>query len=200
MSDSMRLIVVLLSILVFASLSAQANDTPTFAITSDELKTRLNAIIKADTTAGPADILSKCEKKSADQVCSFKDGGFQRSVGAFKEMNLANGRFFKAVRLEISTANGKVSEIRLKGSRGDPINVFDFLSNVVDTAKVFDSKVGADDASLKAFVDGLGLMRGDSADDIGKTKMTIEPYAEIRCLAVNSHISTDVTCVFIPRS
>lgn len=196
----MRLAIAYSLILLLTSFSTQAADVATFTLTPDELKSKLNAVITADTNAGPADVIYRCAKKGVDQVCSFKDSGFQRSVNGFKELNIANGRFTKAVRLEITTANGKVAEIRLKGSRRDPMNLFDFLSNVVNTARIFDSNVGVEDGSLKTFTDELGLMRGDNADDIGKSRMIIEPYAQISCLAIDSHISSDVACVFVPRS
>lgn len=131
----MRRTIALICALVLASSAAHAVDTPTFAMTPDELKTKLDAVIKADTTQGSADVLSKCNRRGAGQVCSFRDGGFQRSVNGFKELSLANGRFTKAIRLGITAVNGKVAELRLTGSRRDPMNMLDFLSNVV-TAQV----------------------------------------------------------------
>ena len=80
------------------------------------------------------------------------------------------------------------------------MNLFQFIGTVQNVMQTFDRKVGLEEGESTKIVDELGLMRGDSADDIGKPRTAILPYAEIDCLSRDSHVTTGIECQFIPRS
>lgn len=116
---------------------------------------------------------------------------------------MINGQFEQKLRLRAETKDGKVSAIQITGSRADPANIFAFLGTVLNVVQVFDttaanSKPG--DGTTLALVKELGLMREDSAADIGKPVIAIKPYALIKCLTMPSRVSLDVGCVLEPRS
>jgi len=80
------------------------------------------------------------------------------------------------------------------------MNLMQFVSTVVNVMQIFDPQVGHENGEMMKITSELGLMRGDAADDVGKVRTMIKPYAEIDCLTKKSDISTRVECRFVPRS
>jgi hypothetical protein len=187
------------------SVDGSMNNTqaPTFDMNFDAFRKALDDKIRDDTLdkSRPDFSTTKVCGKEADRyTCNFHDTGFQSTIGNFKKLDLLNGQFTLKLRLTVDTAGGKVSRITLYGDRADPANILQFVGTVENIMQTFDPKAGEEEGQTKKIADDLGLMRGDSADDIGKPRTVIEPYAEIDCLSQNSHVSTQVECRFLPRS
>jgi hypothetical protein len=168
----------------------------------NDFRKALDGKIQNDTTdkTAAADTTAVCTKKKDAYSCTFHDAGFQRSVAAFEKLGVLGGRFQLKMKMVVDTADGKVSRISVTGVRSDPVNLFQFYGTVVNIMQISDPEVGAGKGESEKLAEKLGVMRGDDADDIGKAHTDIEPYAEIKCLSQNSHISTAVECVFTPKS
>ena len=69
--------------------------------------------------------------------------------------------------------------------------------NVMQT---FDPHITDAEGSSLALAKEMGIMRGDSASDIGEPTVTIKPYAAVKCLVVPSSITTGEACEWVPRS
>jgi hypothetical protein len=177
--------------------------TPTFDMTFDVFHADLDDKIREDTIdkSRPDFSTINVYKKTVDRyTCNFHDTGFQSTIASFKKLDLLNGQFTLKLGLTVDTAGGKVSRITLSGDRRDPANMLQFIGTVQNVMQIFDPKAGQEEGQTKKILDDLGLMRGDSADDIGKPRIAIEPYAEIDCLIQSSHVTTHVECQFLPRS
>jgi hypothetical protein len=176
-------------------------DEPTFDLSLDQLRAKLDAAIRDDTgdkSKPDFSTIRSCRVGKTQAVCSFHDAGYQSSIAEFKRLNLVNGHFDLKMRLVVGLSNGKVSSVELDGDRGDPANLFEFNGSVIDLMRVWDPDAGRADPMKVA--DTLGTMRGNDAQDIGKKRTDIEDYAEIDCLTVPSDESTKVACLFTPRS
>ena len=90
----------------------------TFDFSAAEFQARLNKVLVDDH----GDTIRACKKDGADYRCTFNDAGFQKSVSAFKELNLANGRFALNELMFFTIEGGKVSRITYGGDRRDPMN------------------------------------------------------------------------------
>ena len=186
-----------------ADSSLQNYPAPTFAVTFDAFREALNDKIRKDTLdKGNPDFSTTniCRKAKDSYTCNFHDAGFQDAVANFKKLDVMSGHFTLKIRLDADTVAGKVSVITLSGDRRDHVNLMQFIGTVVNVLQTFDPKVVQRDQELKTVIDELGLMRGNSADDIGKPRSTIEPFAAIECLYQDSNITTHVECRFVPRS
>jgi hypothetical protein len=182
---------------------AGAAHAQTFDMTFDAFRKALDAKIREDTTdkSHPdASTVRGCQKVQESYSCTFNDTGFRSSINHFKKLNLMNGSFTFTLRLEVETVGGNVSKIILAGDRGDPANLMQFIATVVNTMQVWDPTAGKGKGAMKAITDELGLLRGDGAQDIGKVRTDIKPYAQIDCLSQNSDVTTLVACRFSPRS
>jgi hypothetical protein len=91
----------------------------TFNFTAIEFQARLNKVLTDDH----GDTIKACKKDGADYRCTFNDAEFQKSVAAFKELNLANGRFALNEVMYFTIEGGKVSRITIGGDRSDPMNL-----------------------------------------------------------------------------
>jgi hypothetical protein len=155
----------------------------TFHFTFEAFRKALDYKIRDDTLdkSDPDFSTTNVCRKPADRyACNFHDSGFQSTVANFKKMDILNGRFTLKLSLAVDTADGEVSSIVLSGDRGDPVNLFQFIGTVENIMQTFDPKIGQEEGQSKKLVDDLGLMRGDSAADIGKPRTIIEPYASVR--------------------
>jgi hypothetical protein len=183
--------------------SPQTSSTSIFSMTFDVFRKALDDKIREDTNDKSRPDFSTtniCVKVKNSYTCNFHDAGFQSTVANFKKLDLMNGRFKLKLRLDVDMVGGKISLITLSGDRGDPVNLFQFIGTVENVMQIFDPAVGKGEGESKKIADDLGLMRGDSADDIGKPRVAIEPYAEIDCLYQDSNATTHVECRFLPRS
>lgn len=179
------------------------NTAPEFNFTVDEFRKNLNDKIQEDTSdkANVKDsIIKSCIKKDTSYDCKFNDAGFQYSIKEFKRLDLANGHFDFKLHLKLETQDGKISRISVVGDRGDIVNLTQWAGTVINVMQTFDPDIGKEQGQIHDINKSLGLVRGDSADDIGKVVTDIKPYAQIDCLSVPSSVSTKVDCQFLPRS
>ena len=186
-----------------ADTSPQTSPALTFPMTFDAFRKALDDKIREDILDKSRPDFSTtnvCRNANGSYTCNFHDAGFQSTVTNFKKLDLMNGRFTLKLKLDVETVGGKVSLITLSGDRGDPVNLLQFIGTVENVMQTFDPKAGQPEGESKKIADDLGLMRGDNADDIGKLRTAIEPYAEIDCLYQNSNVTTHVECRFVPRS
>lgn len=161
----------------------------------------LNRVILKDTRGVHSADMQQCKKTAPDEyICGFRDTAFNNSVADFKSRNLMNGSFTQQLGIAINTKHGKLSRIQLFGTREDPANMFAFLGTIFDIIQTFDPSVGSVDGDLKRVGDELGLMRGDSAADIGKPRVMIEDWGAVNCLSQPSTETMHETCVVEPRS
>lgn len=192
------------TILLINSDLALAQDTvPRFNFTVDEFRKNLNDKIQEDTPdkAHVKDsIIKSCIKKDNSYDCKFNDAGFQYSIKEFKRLDLANGHFDIKLHLKLETQAGKVSRISVIGDRGDIVNLTQWAGTVINVMQTFDPDAGKEQGQIHDINKNLGLVRGDSADNIGEVVTDIKPYAQINCLSVPSSVSTKVDCQFFPRS
>ncbi len=164
-----------------------------FDFTPAQFQERFNQQLKADE----GDMLRACRPEKAAIACTFDDAKFQRSVQAFKDLNLANGRFELKSRVLVEHARGKVTTIAVTGDRSSPMGLFHFVGQVGSLMRSFDPVLTSQQAAAK--VSELGVMRGDADRTIGTPKLAIESYAAIECTSWPSSRSTTVECVFRPR-
>ncbi|MDX2205830.1 MAG: hypothetical protein NW223_23975 [Hyphomicrobiaceae bacterium] len=164
-----------------------------FDFTPAQFQERFNRQLKADE----GDLLRACRPEKAAIACTFEDAKFQRSVQAFKELNLVNGRFELKSRVLIEQAGGKVATIAITGDRSSPMGLFHFAGQMGSLMRSFDPALTSQQAAAK--VSELGVMRGDADRTIGTPKLAIENYAAIECTSWPSSRSTSVGCVFRPR-
>jgi hypothetical protein len=183
---------VLIAVTMIVAFSSWAH-AETFGFTASEFQSRLDKALLADG----GDTTKSCKKSQTDFTCQFNDVNFQKSVSAFKGLNLANGHFSLKEKMTISTENGKVSTIIIGGDRGDPINTFHTIGQIGGVFKALNPKI-SDDNVQRLFKE-LGLLRGDSDETIGSVKEAIEDFAEIRCNNQRSDKSTAFGCAFLPR-
>lgn len=182
---------------------AQETVAQTFDMTFERFRAALDQRIRDDTTDKSRPDFSttqQCKKVGGIYTCSFNDRGFQSSVAEFKKLDMINGRFTLKLSLTVTTENGKIATIRLNGDRGDPVNLFQFVGTVMNVMQLFDPHVTDAEGALLALAKEMGIMRGDSAPDIGQAVVTIKPYAAVKCLTVPSSISTGQACEWVPRS
>ena len=132
--------------------------------------------------------------------CDFYDKGFQDSIQAMKKLNLVNGRFDLDLTMKVLSYKGHVKEVTLVGTRADMSNLFMFAGTVFDIIRIFDPSAVANDAAVSQVTKELGLMRGDSADDIGKPRVGIYDGVAVTCGAGHSDETMAVGCRFEPRS
>lgn len=192
----------LVSLTMLTAALGHAN-AQTFDFNVDKFRSALDQSIRADTTdKSQADwsTIKKCTKKGDTYICSFNDKGFQSSVAEFKKLDLANGQFNQKLTLTIDTIGGKVSRILLNGDRGDPVNILQFAGTTMNVMQVFEPNILEGEGKHLALAKELGIMRGDSAADIGEPVDIIKPYAAIRCVSVPSSITTAEACQWVPRS
>ena len=167
---------------------------PTFDMTADTFKASLNRVVRADG----GDPIRSCRPARSIQVCTFGDAAYQRSVAAFKQLDMMNGRFEQKTKLELTTSGGKLAEFRVMGERSDMPNMLGFIGLTMNALMVLDPKLAADDT--KEQVEKFDLMRGDAAPDIGRERMDIRPYAMVTCNQWPSRQTLRMECVFTPRS
>ena len=165
----------------------------TLSFTAAEFQSRLNKALTEDN----GDTIKACKRTGTDFLCTFNDAGFQKSVAAFKELNIANGRFSLKEKMVISTTAGRVAIITYSGDRGDPMNMFHTIGQIGGVLKALNPSIADDD--VLRLLNQLGLMRGDSDATIGTPKEAIEAFAEIRCNNQRSASSMTFGCAFIPR-
>lgn len=188
---------------IYSGLSVAQESTPKFSFTIDEFRKNLNSKIQEDTSDKSHindSIIQSCIKKNALYSCKFNDTGFQHSIKEFKKLDLANGHFDFKLHLILDTQDGKVTRISLVGDRGDIVNLTQWAGTVINIMQTFDPDTAKEQDQLHDITKSLGLVRGDSADNIGQVVTDIKPYAQINCLAVPSSVSTRVDCQFLPRS
>ena len=177
-------------ILITASSAAFSQ---TFDFSADKFRERLNARIGTDSGGR----LKSCQTSTSALKCVFDDKSYQQSVAAFKELDLANGRFDLKQVMEIITKGDKVQKITLTGSRSDPMNLFHFVGTVGSILGIFEPEMGSKSAAELVFE--LGLMRGDDDPTIGRQKTLFRKVVAVDCNQYPSAASLKVECVFGPR-
>jgi hypothetical protein len=165
----------------------------TFNFTAIEFQARLNKVLTDDH----GDTIKACKKDGADYRCTFNNAGFQKSVSAFKELNLANGHFDLNEVMFFTVERGKVSRITYGGDRSDPMNMMHTVGQIGGVIEALKPGIKEDD--VQRLIRELGLMRGDDDESIGTPKTAIEDFAAIKCNTQDSHISTLFGCTFLPR-
>jgi len=165
----------------------------TFDFSADTFRTRLNARIVEDGGGQ----LKGCQKSRSSVKCTFDDKVFQQSVGMFKQLDLANGRFNLKQALEIAIKGDRVEKITLTGSRGDPMNLLAFSGTFGSVLGVFEPDLDAQSAAN--LVLELGLMRGDDAPTIGRQRTLFRKSVAVDCNQYPSAVSLKIECVFGPR-
>ena len=180
---------------------AQAADL--FAMSFEDFRKAFDKRIREDTL-DKAEVnfstTKQCTKKGTTSTCTFNDKGFQSTVASFKKMDLVSGKFTLKLTLTAETKDGKVSHIRLIGSRGDPVNIFQYVSTVMNIMQLFEPGIVDGEGKSLALVKQLGIMRGDADPSINEPVVNIEPYAVVECLNVHSNITSGVACNWTPRS
>lgn len=175
----------------------------TFDFTFEQFRAALDQKIRddiADKSRPDFSTTRTCKKIKTTYTCTFNDAGFQSAVAILKKLDLMNGRFTLRLGLTVETEGGRVSAIKLIGSRADPVNLLQWNGTVLNVVQTFDPKATEREGSSLALSNELGLMRGDAAPNIGEPVVTIKPYALIRCLSVPSEVTMGVGCIFEPRS
>jgi len=188
---------VLFAIVTSRALSA----IPSFDMTLQAFEAVLNSKIREDTSDknnAEASTVSSCRQAKSRVTCSFHDKGFRDSLAEFERLGMMSGKFALKMKLDVDIVDGKVVGVIIRGDRGDPVNLFQFVATVENIAQIWDPQIGKTD-DPKEFPNELGLMRGDSDDDINSYRTVTKPYAIISCIARDSHVSTAVDCQFIPR-
>jgi hypothetical protein len=165
----------------------------TFNFSASDFQTRLNKALVDDH----GDTIKECKRDGADYRCTFNDAVFQKSVSAFKELNLANGNFALKEVMFFTVEGGKVSRITIGGDRSDPINAMHTVGQIGGVIEALKPSIKEDD--VQRLIIELGLMRGDSDESIGTPKTAIEDFAAIKCNTQDSHVSTLFGCTFLPR-
>jgi len=175
------------------ALSVLPGFAQTFDFTADTFRTRLNERIKTDGGGS----LKSCSKSTSALRCTFDDEAYQQSVAAFKDLDLANGRFNLKQAMEITTKGGRVGNISLTGTRSDPMNLFHFIGTVGSILGAFEPEM--DSKSAASLILELGLMRGDDDSTIGTQKTLFRKSVAVDCNQYPSTVSLKVECVFGPR-
>ena len=173
------------------------NGSPVQAQTFPFSVAEFRDLFAKQTVRDNGDGIRSCTTKKASVVCTFHDRDFQKSVRAFKDMNLVNGRFDLKEKLELEVSDGKVSRILMHGDRSTPMGLFHVIGQVGALMRTLHPDLSNEDvtASLRE----LNLMRGDSDPTIGQPMVVDEPWASIHCLQQHSQRSTTISCAFVPR-
>lgn len=165
-----------------------------FSVDSKYFLRRYNDFLVLDGGAP----LEKCKDINDGIECNFSNKIFQKQVAGFKKMGIISGdKFYSNERIVLKLNGSNIEMIILKGTRGDPANLFSLLGDIQIAMKVLSPKALSSD-ELSANVTKLGLMRGDSDPTIGIPKNIKEPYADISCNNQSSNVSMDFGCVFRP--
>ena len=180
--------------LTFLASSKLPSSGQTFKFKSDELRKRYNDQLKSDN----GDLIKKCTKTEDEVACSVDDTGFQKSVQAFKQLDLANGKFELKESLILSMSGSKVKVIIISGSREDPMNLFHFVGQLGSLFITLNSELTQDEVT-SLLKDKLGIMRGDDDPTIGKPMLEITKTFAATCNNQLSSVSTKIGCVFEPR-
>ncbi len=207
MSNAYAALLMAIAVIVGSHCIARSEDTANevtaspWSMSVASYTEELNKVILKDTRGVHSADMKRCKKTGPeDYVCRFQDKAFNSSVTEFKRLNAMNGTFTQQLGVIINTKRGKLSRIQLLGNRGDPPNIFAFTGTIIDILQTFDPSIGKTDSDLKHISDELGLLRGDSADDIGKSRVMIEDWGAVQCLAQPSTETELETCVVEPRS
>jgi hypothetical protein len=166
----------------------------TFDFTARQFRELYDRQLKADN----GDTIRSCKSDRTAMICTFNDAQYQRSIQAFKELNLANGRFVLHSIVGITTdRKEKVMAIAVKGSRGDPAALFHFIGQVGSLFRALKPSLTTEETPKLMMQ--LGLMHGDDDPTIGEKKLIIEDFAAVECNNLPSWRSLDVACVISPR-
>ena len=192
----------LAAVFVLIGMCGMAHADP-FELTFDQFRKALDQRIQDDTTdksGGSLSTTKECEKSGNVYNCIFNDKGFQKSVAAFKKIDMINGAFTLKMLLSVEITDGKVSQIRLGGVKDDPANLFQYTATVTNVMQLFDPKIVDGEGNSLALMNELGIMRGDGDPTTGSPLDVIKPYAGIRCLNVRTKIASTAVCQWRPRS
>lgn len=140
-----------------------------------------------------------CKRLRRNYTCEFNDTGFRSSLEGLKDLKILTKDVALNLKLQVDTARGRVSTITLTGDRADPVNQFQFETMLQDIMRIFEPQLGFGDAESKDISERLGLLRGNDAEDIGKPRTLIRPYAVITCLSQVARVSTELSCTLVPN-
>jgi len=166
----------------------------TFDFGAQQLENKYNDQLKLDN----GDVIKNCSKRKDEINCNFENTNFQKSVQAFKQLNLANGRFELNEKLILSLSGQKVRTITLVGSREDPMNLFHFVGQLGSLIIVLNPELTQDQVT-SLLKDKLGIMRGYNDSTIGHPMVEITEKFAATCNNQRSSVSTKVGCVLEPR-
>jgi hypothetical protein len=171
-------------------------------MTVTQFRSALDRAIKADGKAAAGAEGCKADPKDkTTTVCSFDDASFKQFVALMVERGLMlRGHFPQDLSIRFSATQGKVSEIVLNGRRSDPANLMAFVGTALNVLQVFQPNVVADRGDLNRVTESLGLLRGDSAADVGKPRTLEGTWGIAQCLTLPSQVSAKVTCTYKPKA
>jgi hypothetical protein len=173
--------------------TARATSVGTFGITAQAMREKIGKQL----VAAGGDTFDKCMKNQKFILCSFADKVFQRSVHAFKQLDLANGNFKLLEAMFLIPADGNIERIRLLGTRDTPMALFHFAGTLGAVLQALDPSLDDHDAAETAL--SLGVMRGDDDPSIGTEKLVIKKEFSASCIQRDSSESMKIDCNIVPR-
>ena len=167
-----------------------------FPLSPTEFRQRFNAVANKDG----GDTIVNLKKEKGVYKAVLADVQFQKSVAAFKEMNLVNGKFVMQTEVNLRTNQaGNVTEIIVSSSRADPMNLIQgFVGTMGVVTKVLDPVLPQD--QVTKLLTSLGLMRGDDDPTTGQITTQFSRGGSYGCLVRHSSVSVKVVCSVVPRS
>ena len=167
-----------------------------FSFSAVEFQQRFNATATKDG----GDRIVSLKRERVVYKAVLGDVQFQKSVAAFKQMNLANGKFVMQTEVNLRTNQaGNVTEIIVSGTRADPMNLMQgFFGTMGIVTKVLDSSLPQD--QVTKLLMSLGLMRGDDDPTTGQITTQFSRGGAYGCLVRHSSVSVKVVCSVVPRS
>ena len=191
----MKVKAALLAVLLVLANNALGQEAA-FPFTAVEFQQRFNATATKDG----GDRIVSLKRERGVYKAVLGDVQFQKSVAAFKQLNLANGKFVMQTEVNLrANQAGNVTEIIVSGTRADPMNLMQgFFGTMGIVTKILDPSLPQD--QVTRLLMGLGLMRGDDDPTTGKVVTQFAKHGAYGCLVRHSSVSSQVICSIVPRS